>query len=107
MVENWAESATAVAPHTMPNAITSAGGAPNRKPAASEHAPDSAMASAAVRVRPQRSASPPAAHEPASPEAIARNAPSGAHGTAPMPARARLSARNTANQPHIAYSSHM
>src|SRR5580765_2673280 len=105
MVENCAESATTDAPHTSTTASSTHVGPFAVNPIASAHAHDTTMASAALVVRPTRSLYAPAHHEPANPAAIAANAHSGA--SAAVPLRASTSERNTATQPHIAYSSHM
>ena len=85
-------------------------------PITSEHAPLTTMDAAAVRVRPQRSASTPAAQHPIAPTPMHANAASAAllvklarsAGVEGVP-RARIiaSPKNTAHHVHIAYSSHM
>ena len=74
----------------------------------SEHAPEITIAHAAIDVRPQRSLHTPAAEQPMNPAPITANVPSDAiaRGSA-TPARASESEKNTRNQPHMAYSSHM
>ncbi len=53
---NCAESATTVKPHTSAMAMSSASGAPANHPMVSAHRPLTAMAAAATRSRPRRSA---------------------------------------------------
>src|SRR5262245_10288142 len=60
-VENCAESATTLMPHTSATASVSDGDPPNVRPITAAHAPLTAMAAIVSVVRPQRSAPAPAA----------------------------------------------
>src|ERR1041385_6461961 len=65
MVENCAESATPLAPQTSAIMSTTQSGAATRHAIARAHAPETAIASVALVVRPTRSLHAPAHHEPA------------------------------------------
>src|SRR5712671_1852741 len=60
-VENWAESATTDAPQIRATIVRSQGGAPNNSPARTADDPEIAIATIVVAVRPNRSATAPAA----------------------------------------------
>src|SRR5439155_22206306 len=103
MVENWAESATTLAPHTSPIASTRSGGPPNATPIPAEQRPEIASARALLLVRPQRSLRIPAIQLPAKPAPIAAEVPSEASARGSLrPRRSRLSEKNSRNQVHIA-----
>ena len=102
MVENWAESATTLAPQTSAIASTSQTGPALAYAIISAQAPETIMASAALDVRPTLSLYAPAHHEPANPAAMTANAQSAAPAGSACPCRANVSARKTAIQPHIA-----
>ena len=72
-VENWAESAMTVTPHTTATSRVRSGGPPNVRPIVAAHAPESAIASIVSVVRPHRSDANPPAQQPRAPSAITRN----------------------------------
>src|SRR5918995_5819091 len=102
-VENCAESATTVMPHTTTTARMIQVGAPNSRPAATALEPDNSIAAIVRVVRPRRSASAPAATQPSAPPATTRNAIALAAGALTSPLTARLAARKVGTQGHIAY----
>ena len=101
-VENWAESATTVTPHTIAIATVIAGRAPKANPAAMALVPDTAIAAIVSVVRPRRSARRPARTQPMPPEATTTNAAALAAAGSCVPAAAKLAARNSGTQVHIA-----
>ncbi len=106
-VENCAESATTVMPHTTSTVSTMAVGAPNRKPTTMALEPESAMAVIVTVVRPSRSANAPAPMQPTAPEATTRKATPLAAAGGTSPDSASVAATKTGTQVHMAYSSHM
>src|SRR6266550_689211 len=102
MVENWAESATTVKPHTRPIASASHADHCATSPIATAHDPDATIIAAVVWGRPQRSPSNPPATQPNAPAPITAKVAYAA--PAPGPCTAR---KKTTNHAHIAYSSHM
>ena len=83
-------------------------GPPYASPARTAHVPDTAIAAAVVRVRPQESPSTPPAQQPSAPTPITANvAMAAARPPDATPSSARLSVKNARNHAHMAYSSHM
>jgi hypothetical protein len=106
-VENWAESAITLMPHTTSTTTSTTVGAPNSSPATTALEPETAMAAMVSVVRPSRSASAPAATQPMAPAATTRNATPLAPAAGTSPEMARLAAMKAGTQVHMAYSSHM
>src|SRR5439155_136768 len=72
-VENWAESATIVTPHTAASPSVTRGGPPNVSPVTAAQVPEIAIALIVSVVRPQRSETTPPSQQPSAPTAITRN----------------------------------
>src|SRR5512132_1299866 len=72
-VENWAESATTLAPQTAAITSNQTGCAPNRAPTIRQQLPLIAMAHDVTVVLPMRSASNPADTQPMAPHPITKN----------------------------------
>src|SRR5262245_3421208 len=72
-VENWAESAMTVMPHTIATASVSSGGPPNVSPIVAAQSALSAIAVIVAVVRPQRSDTAPPSQQPSAPMAITTN----------------------------------
>ena len=103
MVENWAESATTVAPHTRATANSTGSGAWRRAPMTRAHEPEMAMADAVSFVRPHRSPRMPPTQQPSAPmpmTAKAMSEPSRAASVTSRPARASVA--KAANHAHMA-----
>ena len=108
MVENWAESATTQNPHTTATTNTRAIGPERSSPIVSAQEPEMAMARVVDFVRPHRSPSRPPTQQPTAPAPMTTKVASAAPvRTLSSPPSARVSAKNAANQAHMAYSSHM
>src|SRR5262245_552030 len=104
--ENWAESATTLAPQTAATIRRAEGGAPNKNPTTRQQLPLTIIAAEVTIVRPARSAIKPAITQPAAPQPITRNdATSASAGL--LPRWAKLARIMNGIQVHIAYNSHM
>src|SRR2546428_4230054 len=103
-VENWAESAMTVTPHTTATAKVSSGGPPKVRPIATAQAPEKAIETIVSVVRPHRSEATPPAQQPSAPSAITMNvAPLGlSPAYLPPPRLSRLAPRKPATHPPTA-----
>ena len=81
-VENWAESATIVTPHTAASPSVTRGGPPNVSPVTAAQVPEIAIALIVSVVRPQRSETTPPSQQPSAPTAITELSPPAYVGTA-------------------------
>src|SRR5439155_22350642 len=72
-VENWAESAMTVTPHTTATSRVRSGGPPNVRPIVAAQTPESAIASIVNVLRPHRSDAKPPAQHPQAPRALHQN----------------------------------
>jgi hypothetical protein len=82
--ENWAESATTVAPQMAATSNSKNGLPPYKNPITKQHVPLIAMAHDVTSVRPTRSAIKPATTQPTAPAAITINEPSSANRGSPF-----------------------
>ncbi len=105
-VENCAESAITLAPHTSVITRSTLNGAPADGPMTRAQIPLIAIAPIVSAVRPLRSATHPPATHPAAPAASVANAMR-AGSAGENPRAIAIAAQNAAIQLHIAYSSHM
>src|SRR5918992_1234015 len=97
MVENCAESATTVKPHTSPTTSSTHVGAPDKSPINTAQIPEIAIIKLVVFVLPHRSPSTPPAQQPSAPIPITANVAYAAPAVT-NPCGFNAFAKNTKNQ---------